>query len=478
MSQQELEKSLELTDLTQAFIYKDLISPSIANAFCYTLQQMPAAITIYFLEQTQNQLHVATFGVGTIFYQAFGFSAMNGLASGLQALASQAMGAQKFQFCGKLYYQSIFIACILIIPLSIILYSSEDIMLFIKIDSELAEATGLLNKGMISVILFEGIFAQTKAFLNAQNLYHLSVYTHFASCFLSLIFNYFFISILEMQLLGGIIARNLLEICNNLIIVYLIKKLDCCKETLIKFDWSLFDGSFKFFKTALPIGSIFWYESICFELFQIQVNYLAPLLLSLNVLMYTVALLVYQFSYGISIAATTFAGNAMGAKSAKLAKQYTIGSFVLLGGFQIICLTLIICFQQQIIQFLTSEVEMEVLFIKFLPVLLIQIVADGVQAIVSGIVKVIGKEHFASQSMMFCYIIFGQPVAYLLTYVLDFELAGVWWGMIVAASTYSFLQIYVMLKSDWHRLSNEINDKIHSMGAHHTETELQLLEKA
>ncbi|CAK59111.1 unnamed protein product (macronuclear) [Paramecium tetraurelia] len=478
MSKLELEKTLELSDLTHAFIYKDLIRPSIANAFCYTLQQMPVAFTIYFLEQTQNQLHVATFGVGTIFYQAFGFSAMNGLASGLQALASQAIGAQKFQFCGKLYYQSIFIACILIIPISIILYSSEDIMLFMKIDSELAEATGLLNKGMISVILLEGIFAQTKAFLNAQNLYHLSVYTHFASCFLSLIFNYFFISILEMQLMGGIIARNLLELSNNLIIIYLIKKFDCCKQTLIKFDWSLLDGTFKFFKTALPIGCIFWYESICFELFQIQVNYLASLLLSLNVLMYTVALIAYQFSYGISIAATTFAGNAMGAKSVKLAKQYTIGSFVLFGGFQILCLALIICYQQEIVQFLTSEVEMEVLFIKFLPVLLIQIVTDGVQALVSGIVKVIGKEHFASKSMMFCYIVFGQPTAYLLTYVWDFELAGVWWGMIVAASTYSLLQIYIMLKSDWHHLSNEINDKIHSMGAHHADTELQLLEKA
>lgn len=52
MSEKELEKSLELQDLTKTFIYKDLIKPSIANAFCYTLQQMPAAFTIYFLEQT------------------------------------------------------------------------------------------------------------------------------------------------------------------------------------------------------------------------------------------------------------------------------------------------------------------------------------------------------------------------------------------------------------------------------------------
>lgn len=35
-----------------------------------------------------------------------------------------------------------------------------------------------------------------------------------------------------------------------------------------------------------------------------------------------------------------------------------------------------------------------------------------------------------------------------------------------------------MLKSDWYHLSNEINDKIHSMGANHIETELTLLDKA
>jgi len=86
------------------------------------------------------------------------------------------------------------------------------------------------------------------------------------------------------------------------------------------------EHSWKFCKAAFPIGTILWFEWMSFELYTMQSSYLSESLLGANVVMSSLGTLFYQFSYGISIAATTFVGNEMGRKSTYYAKKYAFGS--------------------------------------------------------------------------------------------------------------------------------------------------------
>lgn len=63
----------------------------------------------------------------------------------------------------------------------------------------------------------------------------------------------------------------------------------------------------------------------------------------------------------------------------------------------------------------------------------------GLQAIISGLVRAVGRESSASITFIFCYLILGEVVGYFLCYPSDLKLKGIWIGMTVGALTYDIL---------------------------------------
>lgn len=77
------------------------------------------------------------------------------------------------------------------------------------------------------------------------------------------------------------------------------------------------------------------------------------------------------------------------------------------------------------------------------------IILDGVQAILSGLVRAIGRERLASVGFIICYLVIGEILGYVFCYNLGWELEGLWLGIIVGAFLYDLIQIGNMLWKSW-----------------------------
>jgi MATE family multidrug resistance protein len=71
--------------------------------------------------------------------------------------------------------------------------------------------------------------------------------------------------------------------------------------------------------------------------------------------MTTFAGFIYQFSYGISIASTTFVGNEMGRKEIEMAKLYTKATFIIDFLFLFILLCPMAIFGSDLIKFVSKD---------------------------------------------------------------------------------------------------------------------------
>lgn len=124
-----------------------------------------------------------------------------------------------------------------------------------------------MTKGLIPSILINGLYNQTKGFLNGQNVYNLSLITQCTSASLHILWCYLFIYELDMGLLGVILARTATETINLCLIWLLIAYSKVCRHTLSKCTKESLVGWFSFLKVAIPIGLLLWLEWLSYEMY-------------------------------------------------------------------------------------------------------------------------------------------------------------------------------------------------------------------
>ncbi|CAK70507.1 unnamed protein product (macronuclear) [Paramecium tetraurelia] len=444
----------------QGSVMKELTIASLQTAMSFLLEYLPITITIYLLEFKEDSLLVGALGLGILTTQAFGMGILNGLATGLETLVSQAYGANHYELCAKLYYRSLFLCTLLMIPISLFLIFSTQIIAYINNNTELAEETGHFNRYMILAVYLNAIFVNTKVFLNGQNIYKYQFYTQFVTCILFVGISYFLVVKQELRIVGCALSLTSLDLLNNIILFSLIFITKCSKATLFKFKLSYLKNTMKFLKQALSIGSIQWLEWISFDFYVILISYLNTSTVSAHVLMSNFAGLLYQFSYGISIASGTFVGNEMGRKKVDMAKKYTKATFLIDGIFLLITLGLFSIFGKTIIQLLTEDKIVIEEISDSIYLLVAFIMLDGLQAIISGLVRAIGREASTSITFILCYIVLGGIIGYFLCYTVDIGLKGVWIGIVIGALVYDIIQFVNLIWKDWEFQAEIIIDKI------------------
>ncbi|KAM3144718.1 hypothetical protein pb186bvf_003027 [Paramecium bursaria] len=439
---------------------KTIIIASLQTGLAFFVEFLPNTATVYFLGQTENETWISGFGLGFMWGQAFGFGLLQGISCGLETLVSQAYGAKMYDLCGKLYHRALFISTVLLIPISLLMVLSGPILSLINSDTEITDATWAYTRLLMPCIWLNGVFVNTKVFLNGQNIYNYQLYTQCISCLINIGLNYLFISVLDMGLMGCVITRTISELINNIILWNFIYFTKCVELTLIPFRLANLRNSIKFLLTALPIGSIIWIEVMCFEVFTLQASFLDKSEFSANVIMANFLYIAYQFTLGISIAATTFVGNEMGRRNVKQAKKYSISSILVMMAYVISLITGLLIMGRHFGQFFSQNEKIIDHITTVLPFMCIMIFTDGFQGVLSGLVRGVGRAQFAFLSFIVCYLLIGNTVAFTLIHFGGLGLSGVWIGMFTGSAVYDEYQIFNLFWYDWNVLLEDIHKKI------------------
>ncbi|KAM3133468.1 hypothetical protein pb186bvf_014472 [Paramecium bursaria] len=457
-------KFQESQDITKLSRFYAIFIASIQSGLSFLIEILPRTIVYLILANINKSDLIASIGLGNILIKSISQGIQIEISIGLETLVAQAFGAQEFELCGHLFYRALFLSTFIMIPTIFLHYYSIIFYQMIVKDVEIIENAWIYTKYMLFAIWLNSLYIQTKVFLNGQNIYNYQLYSQCASSLINVFFQYLFIVNLNYDILGVVYAQTISEFCGIGILIYFIIKTECSKITLVYFKIKeTILKCFSFFIAAFPIGSIVWIEMLCFQTYTIQAGYLSTAQFTSFIILFTLGLIAYSFSLGIEIAVVTFVGNEMGRKNVNQAKNLSFACFIIFFLFLLGLIMIILLFRKQLSSMITDESEIQFYIEITLPYFCVMILFDGLQTVLSGLVRAIGKAKYAFLYFILCYIFVGNFVIYYLVNWKQFDVRRVWIGISLGSFVYCVIQIINITWNDWRDLLENIHLQINDL---------------
>ena len=125
---------------------------------------------------------------------------------------------------------------------------------------------------------------------------------------------------------------------------------------------------------------------------------------------------------------------------------------------------MIYCLREELAYAFTTDKVLANVIISAMPLLVILTIGDYIQGIAQGTIRAMGYQHYASIVSLFCYWVVSLSLTYILAFVYNYGIRGIWGGMPLALLLSSLSFLYLIYSTDFEKLSVEIVDRIHKEG--------------
>jgi MATE family multidrug resistance protein len=181
-------------------------------------------------------------------------------------------------------------------------------------------------------------------------------------------------------------------------------------------------------KLAIPGLIMIVAEYLAFEILTLAASHISGTHLAAQSILSTIAILMYQIPFPMSIAASTRIANFIGASltpAAKTATKVAIGAAFLVGMFN---LTALFAARNVVPKFFTSDDDVAELVAATLPVTIAMELADAIGTTCNGILRGLGRQDFGGYVNLIAYYGIALPISFATGFGLKWGLFGLWAG--------------------------------------------------
>jgi MATE family multidrug resistance protein len=397
-----------------------------------------------------------------MFASVTAWSTAFGTATALDTLCSQAWtGARDRTLVGVHLQRGLCILGLMFIPIAVVWWKSEDILLSMNQDPELAYLAGLFLRSLLLGAPAFIAFEATKKFLQAQGIMHASTYVLVIVSPLNLLLNYSFVYLAPFKLgfMGAPLATSFSYWLMFILLVAYIRFVKG-REAWGGWTWECLTGWGPFLKLSIPSLLMITAEWWAFELSSLAASYLSTTDLAAQSIVLTTVSATYTIPFGISVAASNRIGNTLGdsnAKRASIASMVSLGFAVVFGFLN----SAFFMMTRSRFGFLfTSDKEVVALVSEIMPLCALFQIADGLAGVSGGVIRGMGRQMFAAGLNLFAYYGIALPLGYVLAFTLGWRLDGLWLGLTFSLFLVAGSQVVFLFVSDWDNEVKRTQDRI------------------
>ncbi|CAO0798304.1 unnamed protein product [Mucor circinelloides] len=449
--------------------FRWLIKNALPIVFTFLMQnslQMASIFTLGHLGPTE----LAAAALASMFASVTAWSIAFGTATALDTLCSQAWtGAKDKTLVGIHLQRALCILGLMFIPIAIVWWNCTKLLLSLNQDPELALHAGLflrcLMLGAPAFIAFEA----TKKYLQAQGIMQASTYVLMIVSPINLCLNYSFVYLAPFKLgfIGAPLATSFSYWLMLTLLVLYIKFVNG-KEAWGGWSRECLTGWWPFLKLSIPSLLMITAEWWAFELSSLAASYLSTRDLAAQSIVLTTASATYTIPFGVSVAASNRIGNSLGESNATKARRASVVAILFAIFFGFTNSTFFMAVRSKFGFLFTSDEDVVQLVSKIMPLCAMFQIADGLSGVCGGVIRGLGRQSFAAWVNLFSYYVVALPLGYYLTFVLDWDLNGLWIALtlalfLVASSSLIFLS-FINWESEVNKAQERVKadeDKIH-----------------
>ncbi|KAJ5813174.1 Multi antimicrobial extrusion protein [Penicillium robsamsonii] len=379
-----------------------------------------------------------------------GNAVYSGLATSLDTLCAQAYGSGKRKLVGLQMLRMVYFLWVITIPIMLLWYFSEHILVKIIPEKEVAEMAGLYLKIALLGTPGFALFESGKRYLQAQGVFSASLYVLIVCAPLNAFMNWFFVWKLQWGFIGApiavVITENLLPL-GLFIYVYFFVGSECwCGFTKRAFqNWG------PMIRLALPGLIMVEAECLAFEILTLCSSYLGTSALAAQSILATIASITWQIPFPLSIAGSTRIANLIGATlvdAAKISAKVSLCGAAIVGVFNMVLLSFL---RSYIPRLFSSDPEVVEIVAQVLPLCAAFQLFDALAANCNGILRGLGRQEVGGYIQLFCYYAIAMPLSMGTTFALNWGVMGLWTGVALALSLVSLIEGIFISRANWDR---------------------------
>ncbi|KAL2550502.1 detoxifying efflux carrier 35 [Forsythia ovata] len=411
-----------------------------------------------------GDIELSAFSIAMSVVCTFSFGLMLGMGSALETLCGQAFGAGQVHMLGVYMQRStiiLFATCVLLLPLYVF---ATPILKLLGQKDDIANPAGAFTLMVLPQLFSLAVSFPTQKFLQAQSKVDVLAWIAFLALVSQVFLCWLFINVFGWGATGAAVAFDLTSWISAFAqFVYVV---GWCKDGWKGFSWSAFKDIWAFVRLSLASAIM-----LCLEIWYMMsiivlagnldnaVTAVGSLSICMNIDGWETMLFI-----GVNAAISVRVSNELGLgrpRAAKYSVYVTIFQSLLIG---ILCMIIVLATRNHLgILFTSSETMLRA--VSRLSILLgITMLLNSVQPVISGVAIGGGWQALVAYINLACYYVFGLPLGYVLGYVANFGVMGLWGGMIAGIGLQTLLLMLVLYKTNWNKEVEQTTERMRKWG--------------
>ncbi|KEH26665.1 putative multi antimicrobial extrusion protein [Medicago truncatula] len=412
-----------------------------------------------------GELPLSGASMATSFAAVTGFTLLQGMASALDTLCGQSYGAKQYRMLGVHMQRAMFILMIVAIPLAVIWANTKSILILLGQDPEISIEAGNYARLMVPSLFAYGLLQCLNRFLQAQNIVFPMMLSSVVTTLFHLPVCWFMVYKSGLGSGGAAIANSISYWLNVTILILYVKFSPLCKKT-----WNGFSKEALaltnipiFMKLAIPSAIMVCLELWSFELMVLLSGLLPNPKLETSVLSICMntAGAIWMIPLGLSGATSIRVSNELGAGHPR-AVRLAVNVVVVIAIIEGILVGAVIILIRNILGYAYSNEEEVVKYVAtMLPIIAVSNFLDGLQCVLSGTVRGVGRQNIGAYVNLGSYYLVGTPAAVVLAFVLHIGGKGLYLGFICALIVQVFSLTIITVRTDWEKEAKKATDRVY-----------------
>ncbi|XVF64847.1 hypothetical protein PTKIN_Ptkin09bG0199400 [Pterospermum kingtungense] len=410
-----------------------------------------------------GDVELAAISIANTVIVGFNFGLLLGMASALETLCGQAFGAKQYHMLGVYMQRSwivLFLCCFLLLPFYVF---ATPILKLLGQPDDVAEMSGVVAVWMIPLHFSFAFQFPLQRFLQSQLKTRVLAYVSFAALGVNVLTSWLFVNVFDWGVIGASVALDI-SWWVGVFGLYGYTALGGCPLTWTGFSMQAFNCLFEFLKLSAASGVMLCLENWYYRILILMTGHLKNATLAVDALSVCMSIngwemmipLAFFAATGVRVANELGAGNG---KGAKFATKVSVVQSTIIGLF--FCVLIFILRDKVALIFTSSsDVLEEVDKLSYL--LGVAILLNSVQPILSGVAVGSGWQATCAYINICCYYIIGLPLGFLMGWVFDLGVMGIWGGMIFGGT---FVQTVVLaiftIRGDWEKEAENAKQRVH-----------------
>ncbi|XAR48529.1 hypothetical protein NMG60_11031379 [Bertholletia excelsa] len=409
-----------------------------------------------------GDLELASVSIANTVIVGFNFGLLLGMASALETLCGQAFGAKRHHMLGIYMQRSwivLFLCCFLLLPFYVF---ATPLLKLLGQPDDVAELSGVVALWLIPLHFSFAFQFPIQRFLQSQLRTGILAWVSLAVLVVHVLVSWVFVYHLGFGVVGIAVA---LDVSWWLLFLGMFgyTALGGCPGTWTGFSVEAFSGLWEFVKLSTASGVMLCLENWYYRILILMTGYLQDATIAVDALSVCMSINGWEMMIPLAFFAATGVrvANELGAnngKAAKFATAVSVAQSVVIG---LVFCVLIMVFHNKFALIFTSSSDVLAAVDNLAFLLAVTILLNSVQPVLSGVAVGSGWQSKVAYINLACYYLIGLPLGFVLGWVFNWGVEGIWGGMIFGGTAVQTVILAVVtILCDWEKEAEKANLRV------------------